>query len=267
MIEMNEFIQTVYDYYEANGRKNLPWRIDRTPFNAFLSEVMLQQTQVPRVIEKFNLFKEHFSSFEELADASQSDIVKLWQGLGYNRRALYLHRAAKMIVEDFNGELPISPADLQKLPGIGPATAASISVYAHNQPQPYIETNIRAVFIHHFFKNKDLVSDNDILPLVTEALDHDDPYNWYSALMDYGTMIKSVYKNPSRKSRSHTVQSKFEGSLRQIRGRIIRVLSEREKLSRNSLIEMVDDERCEGVIDQLIKEKFIEELSGKLLLK
>lgn len=262
-----EFIQQVYEYYESHGRKQLPWRVERTPFNAFLSEVMLQQTQVPRVIEKFNLFKERFNSFEELANAPQSQIVMLWQGLGYNRRALYLHKAAKMIVSDFNGELPSSPSDLQKLPGIGPATAASISVYAHNQPHPYIETNIRAVFIHHFFAEQELISDEEILPLVKETLDYADPYNWYSALMDYGTMIKSIHKNPSRKSKNHTVQSRFEGSRRQVRGKIIKILSENSGISLSSLSKKINDERSESVIRELINEAFIEELSGKLLLK
>lgn len=262
-----EFIQTVYKYYESHGRNDLPWRIDRTPFNAFLSEVMLQQTQVNRVIEKFLLFKENFANFDDLANAPQSDVVRLWQGLGYNRRALYLHKSAKMIVSEFNGELPISPSDLQKLPGIGPATAASISVYAHNQPHPYIETNIRAVFIHHFFSDNELVSDDDIFPIVARTIDHNDPYSWYSALMDYGTMIKSKYKNPSRKSKKHTVQAKFKGSLRQIRGNVIKLVSECEGISRTELIKNIKDDRCEAVIDMLIQENFIEEHSKKLLLK
>lgn len=267
MKKESDFIKEVYRYYKKHGRNDLPWRVNRSPFNAFLSEVMLQQTQVNRVIEKFLLFKEYYNDFEDLAKAPQSEIVRLWQGLGYNRRALYLHKATQMIMSEFNGELPFLPSDLQKLPGIGPATAASIAVYAHNQPHPYIETNIRAVFIHHFFKDKELVSDDDILPLVTKTLDVNDPYNWYSALMDYGTMIKATHKNPSRKSKNHTIQSKFDGSLRQVRGKVLKALSNESTLGRDELIKSINDERCEEVIAQLIKENFIEEHSNMLLLK
>ena len=254
---MHKFIKIVQQYYNKYGRDDLPWRKERTPYNAFLSEVMLQQTQVPRVIEKFNLFRENFNSFQEIAEAPQSKIIELWQGLGYNRRAIYLHKACKMIQDEFNGILPKHPEELILLPGIGPATAASLAVYAYNQPIPFIETNIRAVFIHHFFHDGDKIPDSKLLPLVEKSLIGQDPYEWYSALMDYGTMIKSKYKNPARKSKHHTKQSTFEGSKRQIRGKVIRLLTQNRELSYSTLKKEINDNRLDEVLNTLVKEGFI----------
>lgn len=262
-----EFQKTVLLYYKKHGRHDLPWRLERTPFNAFLSETMLQQTQVPRVIEKFNLFRSHFSSFEELAHAPQSQIVSLWQGLGYNRRALYLHRSAQLVVEKFGGYLPASPEELLKLPGIGPATARSLSVYAFNTPVPFIETNIRAVYIHHFFQDREGVHDSELLPIVEKTLDQVDPYQWYSALMDYGTMLKSKHNNPARKSYHHVKQSKFEGSKRQIRGKVIRLLSEIGDIKKEKLLFFLRDDRAEAIVKKLVEEKMVEERRGSLSLK
>ncbi len=265
-VKEKKFQTTVKSYYDKNGRDNLPWRLERTPFNAFLSEVMLQQTQVPRVIEKFTLFRSEFDSFYELANAPQNQIVKLWQGLGYNRRALFLHRACQMIVKDFNGELPKNRVDLEKLPGIGPATSASLMVYAHNSPVAFIETNIRAVYIHHFFKESSDIHDEQLLPLIEKTLDTHDPYHWYSALMDYGTMIKSEFKNPSRRSKHHSVQSQFEGSLRQVRGAVLRELSNNGSLKHDILRSAINDDRYDEVVTKLIAEKFIVEHNNMLHL-
>lgn len=263
-----EFQQLVKEYYEEHGRHDLPWRVDRRPFTAFISEVMLQQTQVPRVIEKYGQFMERFSGFEDIATAPQSEIVTLWQGLGYNRRALFLHRACKMIVDEFGGELPDSPEELIKLPGIGAATAGSLAVYAYNKPIPYIETNIRAVYIHHFFNDRTDVHDEELMPIIEKTLDKSDPYHWYSALMDYGTKIKSEHKNPSRKSRHHVKQSKFEGSLRQVRGEVLRQLSSSGgRMSVQEMVQHVDDDRFSEVMNQLISEGFVEKIGEDLLLK
>jgi len=261
------FQNHVKKYYIEFGRDDLPWRCERSPFNAFLSEVMLQQTQVPRVVEKYLLFRDNFNSFEDIANAPQSQIVQLWQGLGYNRRALFLHRAAKMIVDDFNGELPQSREELEKLPGIGPATSASLMVYAFNIPVPFIETNIRAVYIHHFFEDQTGVDDSQLLPIIERTLDRNDPYHWYSALMDYGTMIKSEHKNPSRRSKHHSTQSKFSGSKREVRGKIIRELSMNEYIIKSDLLKIIDDIRCVDVMAGLIQEGFVEEHKDMLFLK
>ncbi len=265
-IQENNFQKCVKDHYILSGRHDLPWRNERTPFNAFLSEIMLQQTQVPRVIEKFTLFRKHFNNFQDIADAPQSMIIQLWQGLGYNRRALFMHKATQMIVEQFNGVLPQSRKELEQLPGIGPATSASLMVYAFNAPIPFIETNIRAVYIHHFFKNLDGIHDDELLPIIERTIDREDPYHWYSALMDYGTMIKSQHKNPSRRSRHHTVQSKFTGSKREVRGKVLRKLTNIEGISSHELEQIIDDSRYNDVINDLRREGFIREHNQVLSL-
>ena len=259
-ISVRDLIDLVLNYSKEFGRHDLPWRLNRTPFTAYLSEIMLQQTQVDRVVLKFNEFTAELSSFKELAEAPQAQVIRLWQGLGYNRRALALHRSAQMIVQEFGGKLPSTEEELLSLPGIGPATAGSLQVYAFNKKVSYIETNIRAVFLHHFFADDTEVHDKHLLPLITEALGYvDSAYEWYSALMDYGTMLKKKHKNPARKSKHHQKQSTFEGSLRQVRGAVVRYLSSHESASLIELQAHIKDpqHRVAPVVKALIDEGFL----------
>ena len=223
-MEIKAFQKTVWGYY-AKNRRAMPWRDVITPYRVFVSEIMLQQTQVARVMEKFPQFLKLFPSFKALAEAPLQSVLSAWQGMGYNRRALYLKKAAEAVVHDYSGRLPHNPEDLEKLAGIGPATARSIAVFAFNNPEAFIETNIRAVFLHHFFAGRSGVSDNELLPFVEKALDTKNPREWYYALMDYGTMLKKTNKNPSRASAHHVKQSKFEGSVRETRGKIVKLLA------------------------------------------
>jgi A/G-specific adenine glycosylase len=185
---------------------------------------MLQQTQAPRVLGKYREFLSRFPTIRSLAAAPLRDVLEAWSGLGYNRRALYLHRAARIIVDTYHGRVPRSVRALSALPGIGEATAKAVAVYAFNEPEAYVETNIRAVFIHHFFPGRKAVSDRQLLPVVAAALDQKDPRKWYSALMDYGAMLKQRHGNPARRSVHHQRQSIFEGSNRQARGLILKLL-------------------------------------------
>ncbi|MEK7079017.1 MAG: A/G-specific adenine glycosylase, partial [Patescibacteria group bacterium] len=133
-------------------RRDFPWRNTTDPYHILVSEVMLQQTQVARVMVKFPIFIDQFSNFKELATASTKDILQVWQGMGYNRRALYLKKIAEIVITQYKGKLPDDPAILDTFPGIGEATAASIVAFAFNKPLVFIETNIRRVFIHLFFE-------------------------------------------------------------------------------------------------------------------
>jgi len=187
---------------------------------------MLQQTQVPRVIPKYGAFLERFPDCAALASAPVAEVVRSWQGLGYNRRALALHRAADIIVSKHGGQVPSDPAELLRLPGVGVATVGSVCAFAYDRALPFIETNIRAAFIHFFFQGCGSVRDADILPLVEATLDHEHPRDWYYALMDYGVSVKKAHRNPCRRSRHHSVQSRFIGSRRQLRAKILRVLLE-----------------------------------------
>lgn len=229
-INIEKFQNVVQDFGRRNFR-TMPWRTDIQPYAIFLSEVMLQQTQVDRVIPKFEVFMKAFPTVEALAGASFEEVLAQWAGLGYNRRALWLHQAAQEIARTYNGNIPADPSLLVQLKGIGPNTAASICVYAFNRPIPFIETNVRTVFIYHFFPDRDDVDDKEILPLVEQTLDYDNPREWYWSLMDYGTHLKKTHPNPSRKSKHHSTQSTFEGSRRQLRGKVLRYLLEKPSAS------------------------------------
>ena len=225
-----KFRQTVWQYWKAHGRHELPWRKTKDPYRVLVSEIMLQQTQVPRVTEKYKEFLKRFPTIRILAKAPLSEVLRVWSGLGYNRRGKYLRDAAKQLMLFSRGRVFIASDELRKLPGIGPYTASAVRVFAYNEPEVLIETNIRAAFIHHFYPFRTrrvlngLVSDKQILPLAREAAEGQDPRKWHWALMDYGVHIKKLHKNPARRSASYTRQSKFEGSLRQVRGTILRLL-------------------------------------------
>ncbi len=194
------------------------------PYLIFISEVMLQQTYVERVREKYSEFIKKFPDFCSLSRAPLSGVLRVWQGLGYNRRALFLKRAAEEIVHAHGGKIPREISEIEMLPGIGPATARAIRAFAFNEPEVFIETNIRSVYLHFFFPNQENISDVTLLPLIKKTLDRNNPREWYYALMDYGVMLKKSGVNPSRRSKHHHMQSRFKGSLREARGAIIRLL-------------------------------------------
>ncbi len=212
-------------WYESYGRHDLPWRHTDDPYRILVSEMMLQQTQVPRVIPKYHAFLERFPDVATLAASELPAVIALWQGLGYNRRAKFLHTAAQQIVERHDGCLPQSEEELLELYGIGPYTASAIQTFAFNIPVMVIETNVRTVFIHHFFPETTEVPDHELEPLIAAVVPEDAARTWYSALMDYGTVIKSEIGNVSQRSGMYQKQSPFEGSKRQVRGSVLRILS------------------------------------------
>ena len=256
------FQQKIYDYYHKN-RRDFAWRRDITEYKVFISEVMLQQTQTARVSVKFDQWIQKFPDFTSVAQASQHEILLTWQGLGYNRRGLNVARAAQKIVDDFNGSLPRTLDQLEDLPGIGPNTAGSISAFAFNLPVAFIETNIRTVFLYEFFQEKDLVHDKEILDLVKQTVNEQNPRDWYYALMDYGVYLKKELKINNKKSKQYARQSKFEGSRRQVRGAVIRILSLVKKISEEELVFLVKEEipenihSVENVVQQLLDETLI----------
>ena len=144
---IDSFSCLIYDYYAKNKRA-FPWREAHDPYHIVVSEIMLQQTQTDRVRGKYELFIKTFPTFEHLAQASVTELITVWKGLGYNRRALALQELAQRVVKEHQGILPKTPDELQSFRGIGPATAASICAFAFNSPTIFIETNIRAVYIH-----------------------------------------------------------------------------------------------------------------------
>lgn len=223
--DIGNFRRIVRTHYRKNGRHALPWRRTRDPYRILVSEIMLQQTRVDRVVSYYKSFLKRFPTVQTLADAPLGDVLGFWQGLGYNRRAKYLHEAAKIIVSKHAGRVPAAYRELIELPGVGEYTAKAIRVFACNEPELMIETNIRAVFLHHFFPGKRRnISDRALVPYMVQALDSRKPREWYWALMDYGSHVKSLHPNPSRRSAHHTKQTVFRGSNREVRGAIVRAL-------------------------------------------
>ncbi len=250
-----EFQTIVWRYYNDNARV-LPWRHNISPYRVLVSELMLQQTQVTRVIVKFEEFLNVFPSVDTLANAPFSEVLRVWSGLGYNRRAQYLHRAAQMITNELSGNFPHTVEELKCLPGVGHNTAGAIVAYAYNQPVAFIETNIRSVYIHHFFNDRTGIDDKDIMPLIEASASQDNPREWYWALMDYGTFLKSQHPNPSRKSKHHKSQSKFEGSDRQVRGKILSTLL-KGPLKEAVLHDIIANDRSVLILKKLQVEKLV----------
>lgn len=253
------FRAAVWRHYKESGRHDLPWRKTRDPYRILVSEVMLQQTQVPRVREKYTEFLRAFPNVRALANAPLSDVLCVWSGLGYNRRAKYLRDAAKIITRDYGGKIPQDFSALRALPGIGPYTAAAIRAFAFNEPDVLIETNIRAALIYAFFSQATNVYDREFLWLLKELNNEQEPREWNWALMDWGAHIKKLHGNPSRLSKHYVRQSKFEGSLRQARGAILRSLTADKNISglRNHYID-----RYEKALKSLARERLIRKEKG-----
>ena len=298
--ELTPELRAFVEFVAKKGRelyRDLPWRRTYDPYAIWISEVMLQQTQVSRVDGRWQRWLERFPTVDALAAAAPSDVLEEWQGLGYNRRALSVHRAAQAISEA-GGIFPQDPKELVKLPGIGPATAAGIRAFAFNLHGVYLETNVRTVFLHELYPQAEGVPDSELVQLVeltcpasvtnvadavaavTDAVvdtaaESDEteltPRSWYYALLDYGAYLKKTIPNPSRRSKSHVKQSRFEGSHRQKRAELLRVLlahkdeggAEFETLHQelcqievNAGRETLDEQVTLGLLEELAKEGF-----------
>ena len=231
----------------------MPWRDQPTLYYVLVSELMLQQTQVARVLTKFGEFTTAFPDIESLAAAELTEVLRAWQGLGYNRRAQYLHHAAQAIAA---GAPVTTLDDLVALPGIGVNTAGAIMNYAYQVPTPFIETNIRTVYLNHFFANQTAVADRDILPIIEQTMDRAQPRQWFWALMDYGSELKAQGKGKLSASRHYAKQSQFTGSLRQMRGEILRRYVDGQSLAEITA-ELQDDPRFAAALDGLRRDGLI----------
>lgn len=227
-----KFQNTVWEHYRTHGRHHLPWRKTTDPYKILVSEVMLQQTQVDRVIPFYKAFLKRFPTVSALAKAPLSEVLIAWQGLGYNRRAKMLHEAAKAAVKEHAGKLPKGKDALVRLPGIGPYTAGAVSAFAFNEDGLFIETNIRTVLTHHFFPKKEQVIDRDILAILQKTFPKGNARAWYSALMDYGSHLKRSGIRINAKSKHYTKQKAFKGSDREVRGMILRTLAKGPRTKR-----------------------------------
>lgn len=237
--------------------RDMPWRRDTRPYYVLVSELMLQQTQVDRVVPKFLAFIERFPSESELAEAPLAEVLKLWNGLGYNRRAKFLHEAAKTIIQEYGGVFSSNYTDLVELPGIGPNTAGAILAYAFNQPAIFIETNVRTVFFHHFFADADQVDDREIRELLGCVIDKENPREFYWALMDYGRWLKRSGAGRIRVSKHYKKQGPLKGSVREVRGQIIRQLASGDLSETELRMTLTADERFDAALKGLLADGLV----------
>ncbi|NVM45018.1 MAG: winged helix-turn-helix transcriptional regulator [Candidatus Lokiarchaeota archaeon] len=252
------FQNIIYSYFKQYGRE-FPFRREINPYNVVISEMMLQQTQTNRVSEKFEQFIQEFPDFQSLANAPLNNVLKVWQGLGYNRRAVALKNIAEKVVNEFDGILPADVEILKSFPQIGHNTASSIVAFAFNMPTFFIEVNIRRVYIYYFFPGKNSVNDSLILPIVRKTLDRANVRKWYYALMDYGVMLKKTHPELNKRSAHYRKQSKFKGSDREIRGKILRLLIANSNLTESDILKElnINSKKLNDILNLLIKEGFI----------
>lgn len=247
--------------------REMPWRSDTNPYNILLSEVMLQQTQVVRVLQKFEEFKIAFPTLQDLAQADFQEVLMHWSGLGYNRRARFLHETAKKLCTF--STFPDDQTILQSCPGIGENTAASIVVYAFNKPLVFLETNVRTVLIYHFCNDVTEKVDESVLRnLAEQTLYSENPRQWYWALMDYGTYLKKTEGNFNKYSQKHTVQSKFEGSFRQKRAAVLRLLLQKGPLTADEISEFLlyETDLTQQLLLALERDSMISNISGRIVI-
>ena len=258
------FQKLIWSYYKKHGRHDLPWRLTRDPYKILVSEIMLQQTQVARVSIKYKSFLERFPTVQKLAEANLGDVLKKWQGLGYNRRAVYLKKCAEVITKEHKGKFPKNLKELLELPGIGKATAGDLLAFAWDLPAIVIETNIRTVFIHHLFGNKEKVSDKEIEALVEKTLPKKNVREWYYALMDYGSFLKETTKHNSRSSH-YVKQSTFKGSNREKRSAILKLILEKPRTNKElEKITTFDLETILKNLEAMQKEGLIHKKGSKM---
>lgn len=265
MMETTVFQEIVWQ----KGRelyRDMPWRNDTRPYYVLVSEIMLQQTQVDRVIPKFAAFIEAFPDVRDLAAASLADVLLLWSGLGYNRRAKFLHEAAKMVVNDFGGTFPDTIEGLVRLPGVGPNTAGAIMAYSFSAPVTFVETNIRTVYFQHFFTNEVSVSDTRLREVVAATVDIEHPREWYWALMDYGTYLKRIGAGRNSQSSHYKKQAPLKGSIREIRGQILKYLAGEGATLASLKAAIIQDDRFEPALEGLMRDGLVDKTNDRLHL-
>lgn len=250
-----DFIEKVMTQGELRYRE-LPWRYISDPYGVLVSEVMLQQTQVVRVLKYWERFMKLFPTLDALAAADTATVLEMWQGLGYNRRALLLKKAAEACARENAGELPRAYEELIALPGIGKATAAGVRIFAFQEFEVYLETNVRSVFLYEYFSDQHEVRDSQIVPLVERVHPEEDPQKWYYALLDYGAHLKKTIPNPSRKSAHHAKQSQFEGSRRQKRAELVRLVLAHAPVSHDDLHELLNSHEMAQMRSAIPPEEF-----------
>jgi A/G-specific adenine glycosylase len=251
-LKIIEFQKKIFTWWKTNKRI-LPWRETTDPYYIMISEIMLQQTQVSRSIEKYFDFINEFPTLEELAKAPISTVLKIWSGLGYNRRALWLHEAANQILK--LDEFPRTPEELQKLKGIGPYTSKSILVFAFNDDLATVDTNIRRILIAEGFATEE-TKEKELFEIALKLLPKGKARDWHNALMDYGSLVLTAAKTGIKPKTTNTEKSKEN---RKLRGSIVKYLTEKTEASKKQIMKecKIPKEKAEELLQGLLKDGLI----------
>lgn len=250
---IQQFQKKVFSFYRKKKRELL-WRKTSDPYKILLSEFMLQQTQVNRVLLYYEQWIAKWPTIYALAAASLPEVLQMWMGLGYNTRAVNLHRAARKIVAEYNGDVMTAVKQYKELPGIGRYTSHAVQIFSANADLVTVDTNIRRIFIREFNLSEQ-ISDKELWKLAEACLPRGKSRDWHNALMDYGALSLTAQKTGIKPK---TQQSRFEGSDRQIRAKILRYLLTKDmsisELKKNLGIEQI---RLFPILEKMISEKII----------
>lgn len=271
-----ELQDALLDWY-AENKRDLPWRNTDNPYRILVSEVMLQQTQVSRVIPKYEEFLEQFPTAQELADAPLSDVLTLWSGLGYNRRAKYLKQAAEKVVDTYDGRFPRDPQELQELPGVGPYTANAVASFAFNNGGPVFDTNVRRVMYRFYGK----APDNELETFHKSIFPPERSRRWNNAIMELGAEVCidgtprcgdcpwrpscTAWKKQDFETPEVQTQSTFKGSWRFYRSKLLHLLMEEDAMTREKIVdalELPEEYDLDELIEELLEEDMIAEQDG-----
>jgi len=261
--EIQRFQKKVLTFYKKNGR-TLPWRKTTDPYKILLSELMLQQTQVTRVTQYYEKWVDRWPTIDALASASKAEVLEEWMGLGYNTRAVNLHKAARIIVTQFHSDVLDAMTHYKEIPGVGRYTSQAVQIFSTNTDRITVDTNIRRIFIKEF-NLYETISDNDLWLLAEHCLPRGKSRDWHNALMDYGALVLTARKTGIKPK---TTQTRFTGSDRQIRARVIRILLQSdESLMTLSRALHVDQSRLSRILDKLLSEQIIAKKQNRYTLK
>ncbi len=254
-----QFQKKILSFY-AEKKRDLPWRRTTDPYAILLSEIMLQQTQVDRVVAYYKRWLEKWPTIRDLAGASRAEVFREWLGLGYNNRAKNLHEAAKIISEKYKGNVLAALEHYGELPGIGPYTAAAVHIFSANKGLITVDTNIRRILIHEF-RLDEKIADRELREIAGKCLPPGKSRDWHNALMDYGAMFLTSRKTGIRPK---TRQLQFEGSDRQVRSRILRHLLNGKDCSLGELRKIAgcDAKQLRRIVEGMAKDGIIGQRNG-----
>ncbi|MDY6769142.1 MAG: A/G-specific adenine glycosylase [Candidatus Nanohaloarchaea archaeon] len=278
-MDVEQLQDELLDWYQENKR-DLPWRRTDDPYEVLVAEIMLQQTQVSRVVPKWEAFLDRFPTVEELADAPLGDVLELWDGLGYNNRAKYLKQAAEQVVDEFGGEFPRDPEQLEELQGVGEYTANAVASFAFNNGGPVFDTNVRRLL----YRFHGAAGDDELKAFHEQIFPEGESRVWNNAVMELGAEVcvdgtprcrecpwrqdctafrKKNFETPDIQS-----QSSFEGSWRQYRAKVLKLLMD-AALDRDAIEEelaLPDEYDLDELLAELQEEGMIEETGGEYRL-